>query len=483
MIHRKDGGLWQAMVDAVRPFPLTTSSAKLLVGVSGGADSLALLHLLWRQLGAERLVVAHLNHQLRLEADDEASFVAETAASWQIPCIVESAAVADLAAQSSLSLEASGRLARYRFLAEEAIAVGAAAVLVAHHADDQAETVLLHLLRGSGSGGLRGMQAVSVVPGSEGVVLLRPFLTTNRADIEAYCARHRLPFRYDASNEDVQFTRNRIRHELMPMLQTYNPQIAANLQQLAAITADEYAALQAAFALIWPKLLREQGADWLSLDRIEFVAQGAAWQRLALRYAVQQLRPAVSDIGFATIELARKLILANKSGTQALLPGGMRMQVAANELVFGSAAPGQLGTVPQLVDKNSMPLPLPGKIELGDGWFIQAECLDGVLLADVCQNDDPWRAFVAVAEGEALWIRPFHPGERFQPLGMGGRSQKVADLLSNRKVARGARPFWPLVATEAHPVWVVGCQVDERVRVQEKALRPVLLTCYQDEGI
>lgn len=482
-VYKEDRRLWRAVVQAVRPFPIPFTSAKLLLGVSGGADSLALLHLLWQQVGAERLVVAHLNHQLRSEAAAEAAFVAKTAASWHIPCKLETVAVAELAEKNHLSLEAAGRLARYRFLAETAVAVGADAVVVGHHADDQAETVLLHLLRGSGSGGLRGMQAVSVVPGSEGVVLLRPFLTTDRTEIEAYCTRHSLPFRQDASNEDVQFTRNRVRHELLPQLQTYNPQIRTHLQQLAAITADEYAALQAAFDQIWPNLLQAQGADWLSLDRAKFIAQGAAWQRLALRRVVQQLRPLASEISFATIELARALILANKSGTQALLPGGLRMQVAANELVFGSAAPGQLGTVPQLMDKKSVPLPIPGKIELGDGWCIQAEWLDDVSLADVCQNDDPWRAFVAVAEGAALWIRPFHPDERFQPLGMGGRSQKIAALLSNRKVARGVRPLWPVVATAEHPVWIVGSQVDERARVQEKTLRPIQLTCYRDEGL
>lgn len=480
-MQKQDQRLWRLMVQAVRPFPLTIASGKLLVGVSGGADSLALLHLLGQQLGANRLVVGHLNHQLRPEADEEANFVRETAASWHIPCIVKSVAVADLAKQSNLSLEAAGRLARYRFLAETAEIVNADAVVVGHHADDQAETVLLHLLRGSGSGGLRGMQAVSVVPGREQVVLLRPFLTISRTEIEAYCARHGLQYQHDASNEDVQFARNRIRHELLLLLQTYNPQIYTNLQQLAAITADEFAALQAAFSQIWPELLVDQGENWLFLDRAKFVAQRVAWQRLALRRAVQELRPFISEIGFATIELARELILAQKSGTQATLPGNLAVRVGADRLFFGAVDVGALGLVPQLVNDGAVPLPVPGKVALANGWVVEAKWADGVSAVEIQQNEELGRSFVAVS-GD-LWVRPFQPGERFQPLGMGGQSQKIADLLSNRKVDRDLRPLWPIVASADHPVWIVGLQMDERARVEENSLRPVQLICYRDEGV
>ncbi|MEZ4593842.1 MAG: tRNA lysidine(34) synthetase TilS [Chloroflexota bacterium] len=481
-IHKEDRRLWRAVEQVVRPFPLTIPSAKLLVGVSGGADSLALLHLLWQRLGAERLMVAHLNHQLRPEADEEARFVQETAASWHVPFKLETVDVAELAEKHRLSLEAAGRWARYRFLAETAVAIGAAAVVVAHHADDQAETVLLHLLRGSGSGGLRGMQAVSLVPGSEAVVLLRPFLTTSRADIEAYCSRHKLAFRQDASNEDMQFARNRIRHELLPLLQTYNPQIQTRFQQLATITADEYAALQAHFDAIWPELLLAEAENGIVLDRQKFAAQLTAWQRLALRRAVRQLRPFLTDISFETVELARTLILKNQSGTEVMLPGELRMQVAASELIFGEMA--RLAAVPQLLrDAGALLLPVPGKVALRHGWVITAEAAEAVSLAEIEQNGDPWRAFVALGEGEALWIRPFQPNERLQPLGLGGQSQKIADLLSNRKVARAVRPLWPIVATAEHPVWVVGCQVDERVRVQQKTLRLIKLTCLRGEGL
>ncbi len=474
--------MWRVVLQTIRPFPLTTSHKKLLVAVSGGADSLALLHLLWQQLGANRLVVAHLNHQLRPEADADAAFVAKTAASWGISCEIGTAKVQTVAETFRLSLEAAGRLARYQFLAGKAAEVGAEAVLVGHHADDQAETVLLHLLRGSG--GLRGMGPVGVVPGSEEMVLLRPFLTTRRAEIEEYCTRHGLTPRQDASNEDVNFTRNRIRHELLPLLQTYNPQIQDKLRQLAIVTADELAVLQEQFEQIWPTLvLLDQADDSLLLDRLRFQALAVAWQRLALRRAVQVLRPLVTEMSFQTIEAARTLILENQSGTEAWLPGALVMRVAADAVAFGDAGEAQLARLPQLVDEQPLTLSAPGQVWLANGWAISAEAVDDVSFEKIERNKDVWQAFVKLDEGDVLWVRPYQPNERFQPLGMGGQSQKIADLLSNRKVPQAGRPFWPIVATSQHPVWIVGQHLDDRARVAEKIPRVVKLRCSQHEGV
>jgi tRNA(Ile)-lysidine synthase len=422
--------------------------------------------------------MAHLNHGLRPEADGDAAFVFETAASWQIPFISEKINVAEVAETLQLSLEAAGRLVRYQFLARQAAAVGATAVVVAHHADDQAETVLLHLLRGSGTAGLRGMLPVGRVPGAEDLALIRPFLNITRAEIEAYCTRHGLKSRQDKSNDDVQFTRNRIRHELLPLLRTYNPQISARLQQLAIIIADDYAAQEATFNQIWPELLHGQADEWLILDRQLFGEQPAAWQRLALRRVVEQLRPFHTEIGFQTIEQARSLILKNKSSTAISLPGGLIMQVEAQEIVFGDATARQFAIDPQLDGRRPVQLLVPGQVDLANGWRIIAKLRADVALEAVRQNDDPWQVFVALEEGGPLWLRPSLPGERFQPLGMKGHSQSIQDLLGDRKVARGKRPLWPIVVTSEHPVWIVGQHLDERVRVTEKTRRVVQLTCF-----
>ena len=357
--------------------------------------------------------------------------------------------------------------------------MGATAVAVAHHADDQAETVLLNLLRGSGSLGLRGMLPVSTVPDAPELTLVRPFLNISRQEIEAYCAKHNLQPRHDSSNEDTTFTRNRIRHELLPLLKSYNPQIAARLQQLATITADEQAWLQEQFTAAWPTLLAAENKSGSSLNWEKFVNLPIALQRVALRRAVQQLRPFPIEISFQTIEQARLLILDKKSGTEASLPGGLLMRVEAREVMFGDVAEQRPAAVPQLDLERPVRLPVPGRLDFKNGWYIEVTPRSDIVLQDVQQNKDRWQAFVAVTEGEALWLRPFHPGERFQPLGLGGHSQAIQNLLSDRKVARGKRPLWPIVATGSHPAWIVGLHLDERVRVTEQSPHIVQLICTQ----
>ncbi len=227
---QKEGGL--------RPF--LPPSVPLLIGVSGGPDSLALLHVLKSIFSADQLVVAHLHHGWREEAGADAQFVTDTAVTWHIPCHIEKIDVAALAHAASLSLEEAGRKARYDFFARLAEETGAKVVAVGHHADDQAETVLMHLLRGSGLAGLRGMRPVSPLPGMPELKLIRPFLAASRAEIEQYCRENHLQPISDSTNQDTTFFRNRLRHELLPLLRTYNPQIDSHLQQMAAIIEADY---------------------------------------------------------------------------------------------------------------------------------------------------------------------------------------------------------------------------------------------------
>ena len=206
----------------------------LVVGVSGGPDSLALLHILQQQ-GSELLIVAHLDHGLRADSKTDAADLAELVGSWGLPFHGRRVDVAALAESRGWSVEEAGRNARYLFLAEVARLAHTDQIAVGHNADDQAETILLHLLRGSGLGGLRGMSPAGSVPGAPEMTLLRPLLTITRAEIEAYCARHGLQPALDHSNLDTTYLRNRLRHELLPQLASHNLQIARHLRQMGLI--------------------------------------------------------------------------------------------------------------------------------------------------------------------------------------------------------------------------------------------------------
>lgn len=451
--------------------------ARLVVGVSGGPDSLVLLHVLARVVGPDRLVAAHLHHSLRPEADDELLFVVKTAVSWHIPIVVDKVNVPALAQANGWSVEEAARHARYRFLAETAVQEHTDFVAVAHHADDQVETVLLHLIRGSGLAGLRGMLPVSPLPGAPELTLLRPLLTTSRQDIEAYGTAHRLQPVYDQSNADTTYLRNRIRHELLPLLAQYNPQIGAHLQQLAAITAADYALIEEWFRPFWQSVFVEQGKGWLALARGRWRELPLSHRRLALRWGMLALRPSQTDISFQVVELARELVERGVTGSQMDLPGGLRLRLEYERILLVHGETGELLPFgPQLPADEAVQLLIPGQMALGGGWWLYAREYEGDQEA-ISQNSDPWVAFVDVGDRDALTVRPRLSGERFQPLGMHGRHAAVKEVMINRKTAQGLRPLWPIVAHEAHLVWLVGHQVDERVRVTAVTRRIVRLTC------
>jgi tRNA(Ile)-lysidine synthase len=456
-----------------RPF---SAADPLLVGVSGGPDSLALLHLLKGIYDPTALVVVHLNHQLRPGAAVEADMVARTAAEWGIAFFVQETDVAALAQMESLSLEEAGRFARYRFFAAMAGEVGARYVAVAHNADDQVETILMHLLRGSGLAGLRGMAPLSPLPGAPGLNLIRPLLHTSRAEIEAYCREQLLEPAEDSSNQDIAFLRNRLRHELLPLLSQINPQIRRSLQNTASLIAADYGALELQLLNAWAEILRQEGHGWLSLDRSAWLEMPLSLRRSLLRHGVALLRPHLRDIPFRPIELARLLVERGQSGKQASLPGGLSLHVQYDQIILADRTSCLPTHWPQLPALAPLPLTIPGQARLDNEWTLEATLVTSPKLGLIEKNRDPWIAFVAVAD-ETLHVRPRQPGERFQPLGLDGRSARLKEVMINRRIPADLRHNWPIVSNDAHLLWLTGHQIDERARVTPLSQRVVKLHC------
>jgi tRNA(Ile)-lysidine synthase len=435
------------------------------------------LHVLRQVVGAERLVVAHLNHGLRPEAAGEMGFVVTTAVSWGLAVVVAKVDVTGLAQANGWSVEEAARKARYQFLAEVAEQENTRFVAVAHHADDQAETVLLHLIRGSGLAGLRGMQPAVPLPGKPEMMLLRPFLNTSRAEIETYCAAHQLQPVYDQSNTDTTFLRNRIRQELLPLLAQYNPQIKSHLQQLADLTAADYALLEDGFNVFWKSVYVEEGEGWIALARARWLELPLSQRRLALRRAILALRPSLTDIAFRPVELARELVERGLTGAQMDLPGGLTLQLAYQRILITrkNAVP-PMPSMPQLSGDAPLRLEIPGRVTLADGWLLLAEVYEGET-AVIQQNQNPWVAYVDVGDVLELQVRPRLSGERFQPLGLHGRHAKVKEVMVNRKIPQELRPYWPIVATADHLIWLPGHHLDERAQITASSRRLIRLTC------
>jgi len=526
-------------VDAfVRQRGLFTAGETVVVGVSGGPDSVCLLHLLTRlaqRLPGLRLHAAHLNHRLRgAEAEADAAFVAALAAAWGVPCTVGRADVAALAGQAGLSLEEAARQARYAFLADVARKAGAGVIAVGHNADDQAETVLMHFLRGSGVAGLRGMLPVTVLadyrlaeerhpernataggaesnaeqhperrladggpesnderhPSTGGTPstdlsrppaqdapailaqsaalrLVRPLLDIPRADILAYCEAQGLAYRFDRSNEDTTFYRNRLRHELLPVLETYNPAVRTVLARTAEVLAGDYEVLAAELHRAWATAVRPTAPDEVQFDRAYWRSLPVGLQRALVRAAVHRLRRHLRNINWEHVERAVRLGREGWPSQAATLAGGLELQVSADRLRI--AAEGTLPAagvdIPQIA--GPVVLAAPGVTALGRGWQVTVTRLERAELPqDYAANADLWTAWLdADAVGSDLMLRPRVPGDRMQPQGMVGHSVRLNELMINLKAPRSARAGWPVLVGRLGIAWACGLRLDERAIV------------------
>jgi tRNA(Ile)-lysidine synthase len=438
------------MLDQVRQtikrYHLLVPGDKVVVGVSGGPDSLALLHSL-RMLQEDcgyTLHVAHLNHGLRPEAAADAAYVRQLAGEWGLPVTTASRDVARYQREHRLSLEEAAREVRYHFLEEVAARVAAGKIAVGHHADDQAETVLLNLLRGSG---LTGLKAMLPQRGQ----LIRPLLFITRTEIEAYCRRHDLQPRQDRTNLDTTLSRNKIRHQLLPFLaREFNPAITRTLSRTAIILQEEEEILTGLAAGALARIKIHQDAVSLSFDRRQWLALAAGMQRRVLRLAAFSLG---RKVNFDQVERARAVAARGGSITWpghlrlAAGAGAIRLQVPADRPAAGSFC--CLLRVPGLT-------PLPG--------------LDRAIRAELRQppaafqgdENEAWLDWHKM-EGP-LAVRSWQAGDYFQPLGMAGR-KKIQDYFSDIHLPRQRRYRVPLVVNRGHIVWVAGFRIAEDFKI------------------
>lgn len=368
--------LHNTLLTTIRAHVLIPAGTHLVVAVSGGADSLALLQLLYshQHLLGCTLHVATLDHGLRGdEGAADAQFVAELAQTWGLEVTVGHADVMALAEEQQIGIEAAARLARYNFLAAVAHESGADRVAVAHHADDQAETVLMRLLRGTGIEGLAGMAYAAPMPGHETLLLIRPLLDVTRKEIEAYCHEHDLQPRHDITNEDPRYTRNRLRREALPYLETLYPQVKRALTQLANVAATDNEYLEGQLSARLLAHVQVSGQRRL-LPRQMFCDAHPALQRRFVRWAAAQFGE-TDDLGYPHIIAAVEIMLQGEVGAVAQLPGGVQLRVDYEAIVVEpSNAPPLLPENSFLMtDDREIPVSVPGITPLPGGWELHAQ--------------------------------------------------------------------------------------------------------------
>ena len=439
----------QALAAAGRP----RAGETIVVGLSGGADSVALVDVM-TQLGGRRgfrVVAAHLDHGLRAGAAADAAFCRELCDRLGVPLETGRADVKARARRDKGGTEEAARLERYAFLRGVAERHGACAIAVAHTVDDQAETFLLRLLRGAGSAGLGAMRPVA---GD----ILRPMLEATRRDVLAHLQSRGLEHCQDETNADLSFLRNRARHELLPYLeQRFNPKVRRALARAASVLAEE-AGVLAEEGDSFLGVISERDGECLVVDRAALASVTRALARAAVRSALEQTG-GLRDVGLDHVDRVLALASAPKpSGKRLPLPGG-REAVAEFRHI-------RLGPRREPAEPFAIDIAVPSRVDLPDGRALDARADAGPA------ESNGATAVVAAPEGP-LTIRTRRPGDRVRAK---GRDMSLKKFLMERQVPADERAGLPLLAAGRRVLWVPGQPVDAdgagrryvRVRLEKK---------------
>ena len=435
--HLAESGIWPA-------------EGRVVVGYSGGADSTALVHLL--SSGGRDFIAAHLHHGMREEANKELELCAAFCESLGVQFASGRADVPALALERRVGLEEAGRIARYTFLQQVARQFGAIRIATAHTKTDHVETVLLHIIRGSGRRGLGGIAA-------ESGDLIRPLLPFDRAEMRAYCTHHGLWFHDDPANEDDQFARSRLRNRVLPVLHQLNPAVNDAISRLAEVMREEDAFLDGAAASTLERLEAPLNGELGFLTRDEEIALDLDHIR---HYPLPLLRRGVR-LCFETLgaELDHR--------QTALVVDGLFSGSKGSITAEGGSVAAEWDHVRLLVYRMREPaafdelVPIPGRVEAPElGWTLTAE-------EEPYGGQIPERAslvaFLDVAAVRSpLRVRTHQAGDKIRPLGFSG-TRKLSDLFGEAHLTALARRQIPVVCDLDGPVWVPGVMLSDRVKV------------------
>lgn len=460
--------LLAAVERTLTDYRMLTAGDRVLVGVSGGPDSMVLLHLLSRLAASLKIGigVAHLDHGLRGAAARQDARVVERAADeGGHPCHVGRAHVMKVKRGLGLSLEEAARRVRYAFFTTTMKRHGYTKLALGHQLDDNAEQVLMALLRGTGPLGLSGIAPI------RRNCIIRPLITVPRSQIEAYAAREGIRWITDASNRDLRFLRNRIRHRLLPELESaYNPRIKTQLSRLAEMMHVENAWIDDLTEQPYRSALIDRGSGTLTLCAGALRQAPLALARRLVRRALIDLTGSLRRISFSHVQSVLSLLAANGKERSLHLPGGVRVRSDGSRLWLVSIPPRRKGSTiasgppPEPAEVILRP-PFPPTVRISSwGIGMRFRPLRPAQLPR-WQDARPHQAyFDADRLSPPLRLRRLKPGDRFTPLGCSG-SQKVKKFFIDHHIPRGRRAEIPVLEDRHRIVWLVGQRIDDHVKV------------------
>ncbi len=463
-LHPMEIQVWKT----IRKYKMLSPGERVLVGVSGGADSTALLLCLNRlapELGIS-IAVAHLNHRIRgNEGDEDQDFVRRMSFDRKLPFVSDIIEVKKQAAETKENLEQLARRARYGFLRKAATSLDAQKIAVGHTQNDQAETVLIRFLRGSG---IQGLSAIHPVLGG---MIVRPLLECTRSEIMDYLKEQGASCREDSTNKDLSHTRNRIRHELLPRLEEdFNPRLVRTLGRMAQLASETWLFMeseaQTAFEAIHQK---EKGG--ISLPVHNLSALHPALQKQILRFALKSWLGSLTGIASQQIDSLLSLCGMSRSGSQVLLPNG-NIGVRQFDRIW------IMKRQPFPIIEFSYTLPVPGQCLVPE--------IDAVVAATICKTSkelltekSATRTFLdPAALPGILTIRSKKPGDRY---GSPSR-RKVKKMLIDRKIPSALRPLLPMVVVGGDVIWIPGFRPARGYEAKTESDMCVALECNTKSG-
>lgn len=455
--------LIKIVANTIKTEKMLSLNDSVLIGVSGGPDSLALLDIL-RELAQDfnlKLAIAHLNHGLRqTESDKDADFVISLAKKAGLPCYIKKADVFRYQKKNGLSLEEAARDVRYEFFKDLLKIHGFNKIALGHQANDNAELILMYLLRGSGPLGITG------IPPVRENQIIRPLIEIKKKDILLYLKYRNIQFRIDKSNSDLDHTRNRIRHQLIPDLQKhYNPKIISALNRLGKITRAENNWQNNIIEDIFKVCLLDQSSEKISLSIIKLSEIHLAARRRVIRMAIYAIKGDLKQITASHVETICNLIDNYCLNARLDLPGGLRVIRQDRQLFIKAKALAENFITPhweQQLKLDLLPFSLHFLKEAGTWLRFSETRLDN--LPDI-RKTGPNIAFFDMAKiNFPLKVRALRLGDRFSPLGMRG-SQKIKKFFINNKISVSARKNAFILQDQEHIIWLVGYRIAEYAKI------------------